>query len=207
MALFEPIYNFLKLNPCTPYRTHELLFQGLAKSDSRAIQCLMLKSRKSVAFIVQKTGLSANYTEDVLNEAIVIFLKKIADKTYQFEGNAPTTYLLEIARFVALNFTRKSGFKPLESLDERHEHFDFYDEDQDIKMERLQRVEVLLNTLESPCREIIQLHYLDDFSDQEVVSRQLVPISSTGSLKARRSQCLKKLREMALDLKHNSVFL
>lgn len=207
MALFEPIYDFFKLNPCKPYSTHELLFQGLSKSDTGAIQCLMLKSRKSVAFIVQKTGLNAGFTEDVLNEAIVIFLKKIADKTYQFEGNAPATYLQEIARFVALNFTRKSGFKPLETLDEGHEQLDFYDEDQEIKMERLQRVEILLSTLESPCREIIKLYYLDDFSDQEVVDRQLVPISSTGSLKARRSQCLKKLREMAADIKNNSLFL
>jgi RNA polymerase sigma factor (sigma-70 family) len=204
--LFGRLYDFFNLDPCRRYGTHELLFQGLLSRQDDAIQCLMLKSRRSVAFLVKKAGLDAYYTDDVLHEAVVIFLKKIETGAYKFEGHAPSTYLIEIARRVALNFSKKAGLRPLDELnDSMADLLDLDVERLQANREHIDQIERLLDGLNSSCKEIISLHYLQELSDDEVVKKTLVPISTIGSLKARRSQCMKRLRELVNGIKKNNL--
>jgi RNA polymerase sigma factor (sigma-70 family) len=208
-STIEQIFRLFNLDPCKKYKTHEDLYKGLKAKKTDAIQCLMLKSRPSVAFLVKQTGLSETYIDDILHESILILLKKIDTGKYEFIGQPPSTYVIETAKWVTLNFSRKNVARPFDLLLEEHLQMEDVENIDSIqsKRDQLDQLETMLNTLENPCKDIISLHYLEELSDKEVIDRQLVSISSINSLKARRSQCMKKLREMANGLKNKSIIL
>ncbi|GEM_PF-2281904 len=70
----ERFFGLFNLDPCKRYPTNQLLFEGLQRSDTVAIQCLLLKCRRSVAFLLRQADLPENaLTDDVLNESTLIF--------------------------------------------------------------------------------------------------------------------------------------
>ena len=89
---------FVLSDPCKPYDTHERLFQGLQRSERQAVVCLQLKALQTVKKLVSQYSLPAEMTDDILNQSTLIFLHKIDEGSYQFQNNAPSSYLIEIAR-------------------------------------------------------------------------------------------------------------
>ncbi len=102
--------------PCKKFDSHETLFLGLQNTENDAILCLQTKTITAVRRIVSGYGLSGNDAEDILNRSTMIFLQKIQEGAYLFQGYAPATYLIEIAKRLALMTTR-SQKKHLEPLD------------------------------------------------------------------------------------------
>jgi RNA polymerase sigma factor (sigma-70 family) len=194
----EGFYGWLNLDPCKKYPNHEALLAGLERLEQAAVQCVILKSKPSVEKILRQLGLPADLADDVRSESLVIFLSKIQKKEYQYHGNAPSTFFMEIARRVAQNLTRTNAGKRLDSL--RDSDFDSLDNSVNEhfeKKERMEQIEQLLSRLGSPCSDLIRLRYLDGYTDEEVVAQKLAPYASVESLKVSRSQCMKKLRLMA----------
>jgi DNA-directed RNA polymerase specialized sigma24 family protein len=146
--------------------------------------------------IVAGYGLPAEQAEDVLNDATLIFLQKIESGAYQFEGNTPTTYCIEIAKRLALMATRrhKRRSEPLESLPETS------DPDAEALLHRRElgeMVQLLLGQLGQPCDNVVKLYHIDGYSDEEVVRNQWTNYKTADSLKMKRSDCMKKLVQLA----------
>jgi hypothetical protein len=183
-------------NPHRKYPTNEQLFQGLVRLESAAIVCLQDKSYGSISKIIKNFNLPNEKTEDILNKSTVIFLQKISDGTYEFKGNAPSTYLIEIARNLAHAATRKSKFV----TDTIENHQNIADEETDNyakQNENTELVRQLLAQLGEPCSTVIRLQHIDGFSDEEVVNQGLTKYSTIDSLKMKRSDCMKKLIQLA----------
>lgn len=192
------ILRYMGAGPCDKYATNEALFDGLCRLEGEAIQCVGLKAGPAIRRAVKQLGLADDLAEDVLSEALCIFITKIQDGNYSFEGHSPATYLAEIARRVAQNYTRTHKGKRAVELGEQH--LAQLDDDHDgylRQKENSDMVAQLLSKLGPPCSHLIRLKYIDGYSDEEVVARQLANYSSTESLKTTRSQCMKKLRELA----------
>lgn len=187
----------------TRYASHEALFEGLKEADNEAILYAQLKILPSVKKMVKNYGLPAEQVDEVLNQSTLIFLRKISDGSYQFQNHAPTTYLVEIARRVALMATR--------SLKKKTQTLDVLPETGDPDYEALLRheeaaemVKLLLDKLGPPCDQVIRLNHIDGLSDEEVVQQQLTRYSNTDSLKATRSNCMKKLTQIAQEWKNST---
>lgn len=190
---FEPSAN-------KRFADHEVLFQGLLQLEQAAVVYLQLQSRPFVRKIIRGFGLSDDLVEEVLNKSTMIFLKKIEQGKYQFQGNAPSTYLIEVAKRVALMETRNTG-RASEPLDI---HTDLVDPESETLLQRSESAELVaqfLNQLGEPCKTVIRLHHIEGYSDEEVVNQQLTRYTTVDSLKMKRSDCMKKLIQIARQWK------
>jgi DNA-directed RNA polymerase specialized sigma24 family protein len=138
--------------------------------------------------------------DDILNRSTLIFLQKIEDGSYQFQGHAPSTYLIEVARRVALSATRaqKKATAPLDG----HNYLpDPETEAGKNRQEATELVRQLLERLGDPCAQVIRLHHIEGYSDEEVVQQKLTRYTTIDSLKMKRSDCMKKLIQLARQWK------
>lgn len=183
-------------NPCRQFDDNERLFQGLKKLDNAAILCVQTRVMPSARKFAQQYGLPPDSADEVLNQSTLIFLRKIEDGSYQFQGHAPSTYLVEIMRRVALMMTRTKQ-KPHEALEN---HQDLHDPDVEAAQRQRESADLVrqfLAQMGEPCQSVIRLHHIDGYSDEEVVRQGWTRYSTTDSLKIKRSDCMKKLIQIA----------
>lgn len=191
---------FTSGSPCKRFQTHELLYEGLRKTDNAAILCLQVRAMSSVKKIVSGYRLPAEKADEIINSATLVFLQKIESGAYQFQGHAPMTYFIEIARRQALMATRslKKTAQPIEELPETADpdYAGFLR-----RQDAAEAVRFLLEKLGPPCADVIRLHHIDGYSDEEVVQQKLTKYSTPDSLKMKRSDCMKKLVQLATQWK------
>ena len=191
---------FSSKKPTPKYESNEQLFVGLQKLETAAIVLLQTKALPTVQQLVKGFGLSSVEAEDILNRSTVIFLQKIEDGSYLFQGHAPSTYLIEIAKRLALMATR-SQKKSAEPLD-NYEHL--YDETWETEQKQREAAEMtrqLLAQLGDPCQQVVRLHHIDGYSDEEVIQGKMTRYTTTDSLKIKRSDCMKKLIQLGAQWK------
>lgn len=191
---------FFPANSCQQYDTHERLFEGLRRLDNSAIVCLQTKSFNAVKKMLRQYGLSPDMTQDMLNQSTLIFLKKIEEGSYQFQNYAPSTYLLQVARRLISTASRRRG-QALEALEN---HFDLADPDVEVSSafnEATETIRHLLTLMGDPCGQVIRLHHIEGYSDEEIVRQQMTHYTTIDSLKMKRSNCMKKLTQLAQQWK------
>lgn len=182
------------------FKDNEVLFEGLKALDQRAIVYLHESALPVVQKIAVGYQLHAYKTEEILNDAILIFLQKIETGAYQFEGYQPTTYCVEIAKRLALMATR--GRKhTTEDLEQFRELPDSDTEALLVRREKAEMVHYLLTQLGDPCEKVIRLHHIEGYSDEEVIQQKSTPYTTIDSLKMKRSSCMKKLTQLAQEWK------
>ena len=187
---------FALSSPCKKFSDHEQLFEGLRQLDNAAILCLQTKAMPMVRKVVKNYGLSADKADEILNQSTLIFLQKIDSGAYQFQGHAPQTYLIEVAKRVAHAATRTKKMSN-ESLEDHYDLADHHLESEEQSREAAALVSQFLAQLGDSCRQVIQLHHIDGFRDEEVIQQKLTPYSTIASLKMKRSDCMKKLIKIA----------
>lgn len=156
----------------------------------------------SVKKIVSGYGLPTEKADEIINSTTLVFLQKIESGAYQFRGHDPMTYFIEIAKRQALMATRslKKTVQPLEDLLETADP-DYAELLR--RQEAAESVRFLLEKLGQPCADVIRLYHIDGYSDEEVVHQKLVKYSTPDSLKMKRSDCMKKLVQLATRWKNS----
>jgi RNA polymerase sigma factor (sigma-70 family) len=196
---FDGFWGFFGLDPHEKFKNNQIHFDGLKNRETAAIQFLELKTDRAARWILSQLNLPIIELQDIRQEALMIFLDKIAAEKYTFSGSAPSTFFVEIFRNVSLNKSRsKYHKKPALSI----ENSLFQLEDTDfanlqIQREDAQLIDQLLEKLGDPCEQIIRLRHLDGFEDEEVIEKKMTKYATADSLKVKRSNCMKKLREIA----------
>ena len=184
---------------------NQSFFEALGRADPAAIRQLAVKIATGVQQASARAGLSPQDAEETLNDAIVITISNIRDGKFQYMEFSPATYASAVARKLIANRIRvkKPAAQELDSLPLLSDmNPETYVQDK----ERQQLVGQLLERLEEPCRQLIQLKYFNALHDQEIVDQQLTPFTSVNSLKSKRSQCLKKLTGLAREAGITNVF-
>ena len=178
------------------YRDHGQLFTDLAAQEPRAILYLQDRGRATAARLVREAGLPTETTDELLNQATLIFLRKIADGGYEFRGHDPLTYLVEVAKRLVLAATRRKNpdLLPLEQVGTLP---DPDQEERNRRRDAAELVTTLLDRLGDPCAHVIRLFHIEGYSDREVVELKLTDYGSVASLKVKRSSCMRKLIELA----------
>lgn len=191
---------FFPTNPFQQYDTHERLFVGLQRLENSAILCVQTKAIYPVKKLIRQYGLPSEMADDILNQSTLIFLRKIEAGSYQFQNYAPSTYLIEIARRLAMSAMRSHKSTP-ETLENHH---DIPDPDLEVKgraHEATETIRHLLTYMGGPCEQVIRLHHIEGYSDEEVVSQKMTKYTTVDSLKMKRSNCMKKLIQLAQQWK------
>jgi hypothetical protein len=57
----------------------------------------------------------------------------------------------------------------------------------------------------APCEQVIRLKYIDGYSDEEAIREGLTGYSTVESLRQKRSDCMKKLKDKVAALKDKNI--
>jgi RNA polymerase sigma factor (sigma-70 family) len=195
----DGFWGFFGLDPHEKFKNNLTHFEGLKRHEIAAIQYLEFKTDRAARWLLKQLNLPIFELEDIRQDALLIFLTKIEKDKYTFTGSAPSTYFVEIFRNVALNKSRSKYHKNTTVSIEKGA---FQLEDKDFSALEMQRENAqfltsLLKELGELCHQIIQLRHLDDYSDEEVIEKKWTKYTSADSLKVKRSECMKKLRNLA----------
>lgn len=185
------------------YSQPEALIEAIRVGESRAIVYLQKKSETFTNGLLRHHMLPDHLLEEVLNDAMIIFIKKIREQSYTLHTAQPSTYYIEIIKKVVSNKTRgrqHSGGEIKES------HTQIIDQSTQHYLERKEQIALIAGMLEHigpPCSDLIRLKYLDGLRDEEIISQQLTPYSTPESLRVKRSDCMKKLKMLAAQSGYN----
>lgn len=197
--------NFgLKMNKfLKKYDNPSALYDRLFHRDSGAIQYL---HRKTAGFLMHWRGsrnLAPTDLEEINQDAIIITIRKIETGDYHFNGVDPCAYAAGVAKKLVSNFLKKRRMPAVDIQD--------WDASEDPAIERyLHRKEVqaliseVLNRMPKNCHQLIMLRHFDEKTDEEVLREKLTPYSSIESLRSRRGECMKQLRQLLQSTKGNS---
>lgn len=196
--------NFFKAGK-NVFADEEFFLQAIHSGDSRAIVYLQDKATGFTKSLLQQKQLPQHLLGEVLNEGSIIFIKKIRTPGFALHSAKVSTYFLEIIKNVVSNKTRGRQYAAQETLENvvelsDHSVLEYYS-----RKENMELVAKLLNQIGLPCSNIITLKYLDGYSDEEVVQGKLSPYTSVESLRVKRSDCMKKIKEQALHWKSDQL--
>lgn len=196
---FRSIFSFATKNN---FEQNDVLFNSLKEKSDKAIQFVQKKTMKTVFSMARFVGLSEMDSEEILNDAVIILLQKIENGAYQFQGYDPCTYLIEIAKGLIANAKRKNK-RTFENIETQ---YDLADTDTARYFEIKENEAILKNLLSKigdNCQKLISLKYLDEYKDDEILEQKMTQYSSINTLKVKRSECMKKLSDLAKNIKHH----
>mgnify|MGYP003429285961 CR=1 FL=1 len=181
------------LLPCKPYQDDEKLLTGLEREETQAIQCLLLMAETAVWKAMKQLGLQRELLNEILHDGMLILLKRIKSQEFDAKRSSPRTYLISVCKKLSLNASRLKQHTVTDHFDEQLHDFTKIDETDHGVGDRLKLLKNMLEELGAPCRELIELKYLCELTDDEQIERGLTLFKNANSLRVRRSQCMKKL--------------
>jgi RNA polymerase sigma factor (sigma-70 family) len=185
------------------FEQKEVLYLALKAKSDKAIQFVQRKTLKTAASMSRFAGLSMMDNEEILNDAVIILLQKIENGAYQFQGYDPCTYLVEIIKGLIANAKRKNQ-RVFEDIETQYQLADM-DTERYLEMKANENVlHNLMNQIGENCKKIISLKYLEEYKDEEILEQKMTQYANINTLKVKRSECMKKLSELALKFKHNN---
>lgn len=173
------------------------LYDALGRADKASILFLVKKTSTDINRMARKAGLFPEDIEELINDVVVIIISGIRKGKFQFMDFHPAAYALGVARKLIANRIRKK--RPgMEELDQNMTVFSDLNPEVYLRdKERQALVGALLNRIGEVCRTLLQLKYFEHLRDSEIIEKGLTSFNTVGSLKSKRSQCLKKLAELA----------
>lgn len=179
--------------PCRPYQDDEKLLAGLEREETHAIQCLLLMAESIVWKTMKQLGLQKELLNEILHDGVLILLKRIKSQEFDAKRSSPKTYLISVCKNLSLNASRLKQHTVTDHLDEQLHDLTKIDETDLGVGDRLKLLKNMLEELGAPCRELIELKYLCELTDDEQIDKSLTKFKNANSLRVRRSQCMKKL--------------
>lgn len=180
-------------------------YDALGRVEPTAVKLLSAKIEYEVNKAVKVAGLQSEDAEELVNDTVIITISNIKKGQFLFSDYAPATYAKGVVRKLIANRLRSK--KPRsEELDNVHLTSSFNPEKYMEDKERQFIVSELLERLGSKCRQLIKMKYFKHLRDEEIIQQQLTTYSSVGSLKSKRSQCLKELEVLTRDAGIKEVF-
>lgn len=161
---------------------------------------MQLKALNSTRKFARQYRLPDSEVDDIINQSTLIFLRKIKEGSYVFQGTSPTTYLIEVIRRVAMTASRKV-LQPTEPIENQHHLVSPDQEYNQKRMEASELVAGLLQQLGEPCEQVIRVYHIEGYSDDDAIQLGLTRYTTVDSLKMKRSDCMKKLILLAQQWK------
>jgi len=183
---------------------HQL--ETLRQGNSKEIIALQNSSSGFTAQLLKKFRLPAHILQEVLSDASIIFLKKLREPEFFLDSAQPRTYFIEIIKRVVLNETRKRQDGKHEQIENQFGLPDASVEEYQAQKENIELLGQLLSGAGAPCEQVIRLKYIDGFSDEEAIRRSLTAYSTVESLRQKRSDCMKRLKDRATAFKEKMHF-
>lgn len=177
---------------------NKAFFEALGRAEPPAIRLLSQKVKYDLKEATSQVKITPEDAEELLNDAIVVTITNIRNGKFQFADVSPAAYAKGVLRKLIANHLR-TGKPRKEELDDSISQSDFDPLAYLESKERQAIVGELLKRMGENCRNLLILKFFNHLKDEEIIAQGLAPYTSVGSLKSKRSQCLKKLAELARE--------
>lgn len=201
MDTFAPAMHFFRTNK-NHFADEAFFLNAVRKGESKAILYLQDKSAGFTYKLLEQKRLPRHLSGEVLNDACIILLKKLRAPEFELQSAKLSTYFLEIIKYVVLNKTRGRQYAGNTDIDDQQHLQDNTVQEYFERKEQIELIDQLFQKIGPPCSDIIRLKYLDGYADAAVVAQQLSAYSTVESLRVKRSDCMKKLKDMAKKAGH-----
>ena len=187
-------------NPCRPYSTDELLYDGLKQNDDRAYACLYAQTFRSFAHYVQSTQGTPEHAQDAFQQGMAEFYVAIQTEKYKLSPKARLKNVL-------FEFCKRKWINELQSARHRKTQVleSYMDQEEENILDELmtlasnvEKVTLLLNQLGKGCQDVIRLFYIEERSLAEIAETlEYTPKTA----RTKRYECTEQLKK--LFWKHN----
>jgi DNA-directed RNA polymerase specialized sigma24 family protein len=181
------------------------LLESLRQGNSEAVLFIQNKAKGFVVMGLRQHRLPDHLLHEVLNEGSIIFIKKLREPGFSLLSAQPLTYFIEIIKKVMSNETRKRQVGQHELLENQYDLSDTSVEDYHARRDNLELLNKLLSGAGAPCEQVIRLKYIDGYSDEEAIRAGLTAYSTVESLRQKRSDCMKKLKDKVFASKEKNI--
>ncbi|MEZ4926581.1 MAG: sigma-70 family RNA polymerase sigma factor [Saprospiraceae bacterium] len=192
--------NFLNRNTnkaCHQFPDAQALVAALKEENAMAIRCLSSQIAGSVYRIGKNFNLVDDDIEEIHCDCIMILVDKIREGTYEYTGNKPATYAIEIAKRRVFHYARKADHHTTDDLNLRPDTADEPNSEAMEQLEMLKKLEEFMAQLSEKCQKLIRMKYIEELKDKDVIEQGISQYTTVNALKTHRSQCMKKLVELA----------
>lgn len=179
---------------------HESLIGGLMRENPGAVQCLSSKIAGNVYKIGKGFNLLDEDIEELQCDCILIFMDKLKKGQFEYQGYSPAAFVIEIARKRVRFVARQSQKRATQDLDKEYDPIEEEPSFPGSQL-RVEQLSALFKLIGENCQKLIQIHYLDELRDKEVIEKSLTQYTTVDALKNHRAKCMKKLVELAKTFK------
>jgi RNA polymerase sigma-70 factor (ECF subfamily) len=168
------------------------LIKLLRSRDREAFEYFYDRYSAAVYGVIVKIVKIEELSEEVLQDAFLKFWDKIQD--YNSEKGKLFTWMLNIARNMAIDKIRSKEFKGIRKTDDITGNVHIFDQGYaDHHKSEYIGVKELVEKLSSEQRHIIDLMYFQGYSQSEIAEEFNIPL---GTVKTRAKSAMQKLKEM-----------
>ncbi len=173
------------------------VLEKISHGDETALDYLYKKYYRMMTNLVIKNSGTEEEAKDIFQEALVVFWKKAVS------GNLVLTS--KISTFVysiCLNLWRKELERKSRFSNEEKDGVEFINDEQE---EKIKIVHECINELGETCRKILNYHYFDGLSMQDIAEK--LGYANTDTAKTKKYKCKQKLFELVKTKYSKSDFL
>lgn len=174
--------------------------EQLHSAEPAAIRQLYARIAGVITHAASCRQIGPQDTEEIIQDALLITIKKIRDGSFRFLGFDPATYAVQVGRGLVLNFCRKRKILH----DNLESQSNLADADAHLfaeKKEQLELLEQAMNRLGEGCRQLIRYRFYENLTDEAVLHLGTTAYTNTDSLKATRNRCMKKLAALLAPMR------
>jgi len=178
----------------TSYTSDKAIIEALKNGEEQAMSVLYPQHYKPIQkWIVQNNGLETD-AEDVYQEAIMVFYKKIVSNELDLNCKIGT-YLFAVSKNIWLKQLRKQKTTKNIKINPNNQAGDNKEE----KLQNDNRIEVILEEVEhlgNPCKTLLQSFYFKKM-DMESIA-EILNYSNGKRAKSQKYKCMQRLRKAVM---------
>lgn len=162
--------------------------------------------KKSIALLRKNYSFSQETAEDIYQDSCLAMYENIHTGKLTTLTSKASTYFTQICIFQALKKIRDT--KPSDTMNKDSYDFNKIDKlvglDGGFTVGQQQAMEKIIKSLPTPCNQILWSYYYDEMSLEEIA--QIINFSNTNSVKAKKSQCMSKLKDKYSNVIKNLMY-
>lgn len=149
-----------------------------------------------IQYFKTRYGKSEEYVTDLYQESCIILWQNIRDSKLTEDNltSSLSTYLLSIGRYTMMAGDRK--YKEILD-DDSIRRLRFVEDNEEELRNRIEReefVDRVVNSLQSPCAELLQAFYWNKLTGQQIADK--LGYSNADSVKTQKHKCMGKLKAL-----------
>lgn len=169
---------------------HKELVTVLAAGDISAFAPIYKDYSPMVYGLILRIVKDEKEAENLLQEVFIKIWKKI--DTYDPEKGSFATWIINITRNTAIDFTKTTYFKQ-KAKNQNDDYLVLNENDHPVIYQKTDSIGLkkLVDKLSPACRQIIDLMYYKGYTQQEIADHLEIPV---GTIKTRSRMAIKELR-------------